>query len=78
MPEIPSISQNLLQQKYGQKQEAPPKEDFQMSAEKGILSRTEAQDEINTKAKKAQTKKARPSAILDLSPEAKKLLGSRP
>ncbi len=74
MSEIPSISQNLLQQKYGQQKEAPPKEDFQMNAEKGILSRAAAADAVNNQAKKAQTKKARPSAILDLSPEAKKML----
>jgi hypothetical protein len=77
MPEIPSVSQNLLQQKYGQKKETPPKEEFQMAKEKGIVSRADAKDAINAKIQKAQTKKARPSAILDLSPEAKKILSGK-
>lgn len=77
MPEIPSVSQNLLQQKYGQKKEAPPKEDFQMAAEKGIASRADAKDAINARIKEAQTKKARPSAILDLSPEARRILSGK-
>ena len=75
MPEVPSVSQNLLQQKYGKQQDKPNKDEFQMEAEKGVVSRKAASDERSqAKRQQANAQKNRPSAILDLSPEAKKLL----
>ncbi len=74
MADVPSVSQNMLQQKYGQRQKPPPQDEFEMSAEKGTLSRQEEQKKQQEHRGKVAAKKARPSAILDLSPEAKQLL----
>ena len=72
MEEIPSVAQNLLQQKYGKKKDPPPpKEDFLMAGEKGVISRDLEKSKLESEM---HSTRGRPSVILDLSPEAKKIL----